>query len=433
MKWILIMLTVLVLACQHSISQVLKTDFTVTTQQSTSQIIPGDLKSLTVLSPTPSPSQSQASSAMEQIPGDATSTWLTVPNFPLTSALATNASAALPNGLALSPGATNAFSLTFGPQGNIQTGQQVRDTFFLNYLSGNQTTVIGSPIDTGQGDNNVFAAVVRHYNVGDPNDVHLMADDGLHLRAMCSNNHKDCSPGKVWSGMIRLPFEFRPGMTLKVRYKSPLGDHSWASIWMFSGSQKSPGPGGNPYQGFGTPNTLIQPFTKAFEIDWNDNFSRVASGSPTGTQLDYGTPDIYGIQWGTKPHFTYWANGSGYTAHTDAPPYLQLPFNWGQGFHDLVGNWRNDGSNLIDLFVDGTMVAQSYMEYPADTYVDPTDGKTKTVAMTLMIANTAIPSFSLNPTSAIENDGLPDGWTIVLQEISAWYGNIQNPESHKPN
>ena len=52
--------------------------------------------------------------------------------------------------------------------------------------------------------------------------------------------------------------QWRPGMTLKVRYRSPKGDHSWAPIWMFTGQQISPGPGGNAYAGFGGPNTLYR-------------------------------------------------------------------------------------------------------------------------------------------------------------------------------
>ena len=29
---------------------------------------------------------------------------------------------------------------------------------------------------------------------------------------------------------------------------------------------------------------------------------------------------------------------------------------------------------------------------------------------------------------AKDNDGMQDGWTIVVQEVSGWYGNIQDPD-----
>ena len=101
-------------------------------------------------------------------------------------------------------------------------------------------------MDTGQANNNTFAAVARHFPVGDPNDLHVMARDGMHLRAICSERRTNCRPGNVWGAMVRLPFEWRPGTTLKVRYRSPKGDHSWAPIWMFTGQQISPGPRREP-------------------------------------------------------------------------------------------------------------------------------------------------------------------------------------------
>ena len=371
----------------------------------------------------------------EQNPGDHTSTFLTKPNWPLTKPLPSNPLAQPGHQLALASGSTNAFSLVMGcaqPSANMTTSQHIRDVFFLNYLSGNLNDTFGSPIDTGQGNNSTFAAVARHYAVGDPNDVHVMESDGMHLRAMCSSNRTSCSPGKVWGAMVRLPFEWRPGTTIKVRYKSARGDHQWNPIWMFTGSQISPGPGGDPYHGFGTSSSLVRGSNTSFEIDWNDNYSRFSSGVPTGRQIDYGTPDIYGTAWATAPHAVYWANAGGYVFHPNAgPDFEQTPFDWSAEFHDLVGNWRNDGSHLIDVFVDGKLVITSYMEYPQTTYVDPGDGKTKTVAMHLLIGNQAIPSFAPGASSATDNDGVPEGWTMVVQEISGWYGNIANPDSYK--
>ena len=196
---------------------------------------------------------------------DPTATYCTQPNFPTvgttTLPLPVNVDATPGDGLQLASPSSNLFSLVLGSAqtgANVTTGQEVRDTFFMNYISGNLSETLGSPMDTGQSGNSTFAAVARHYALGDVNDVHVMGTDGLHLRAICSQNHTDCSPGNVYAGMIRVPAQIRPGMTVKVRYKSPAGQFSWAPIWMFSGSEYSPGPGGNPYANYGTPTSLVQ-------------------------------------------------------------------------------------------------------------------------------------------------------------------------------
>jgi hypothetical protein len=367
--------------------------------------------------------------------GDGEGDFLTKPNHPLPGPLPVAPSASPGDGLTLEPGARNAFSLVMGSGqrgANMTTAQSIRDRFYLNYMVGDLNRAIGSPMDNGQANNNTFAAVARHYPPGSPYDLHVMAADGMHLRAFCSQERTDCRPGHVYGAMVRLPFEWRPGMTLKVRYRSPKGDHSWAPIWMFTGQQASPGPGGDPYQGFGGPQALYRS-GHAFEIDWNDNFSRFGQHVPTGFQIDYGTPDIYGTKWQTKPHGVYWADGDGwkYRDRSYGPEFEQAPFDWSEGFHDLVGNWRGDGSNLIDLFVDGKLVVTSYMEYPQDTFVDPADGTRKTVGMHLIIGNQAIPGFSPGAGSAKDNDGIPDGWTITVQEISGWYGNVADPDSRR--
>jgi hypothetical protein len=368
---------------------------------------------------------------------DLEATFLTTPNHPLHDPLPIIADAAPGDGLAMTPGSRNAFSLVMGSGqrgANMTTSQSIRDRFFLNFSQGDLNKAIGSPMDTGQANNSTFAAVARHFPVGDPNDLHVMEADGMHLRAICSQKRSDCRPGNVWGAMVRLAFEWRPGTTLKVRYRSPKGDHAWAPIWLFTGQQISPGPGGDPYQGFGTPNALYRPGAgTSFEIDWNDNYSRFGQGVPTGYQIDFGTPDIYGTKWKVKPHSIYRANGSGWRwyDYSHNPEFIRTPFDWSDGFHNLVGNWRGDGSNLVDLIVDGKLVATSYMEYPQNTYVDPLNGLRKTIAMSLVIGNQAIPSFARGATRAKDNDGIQDGWTIVVQEISGWYGNIADPDSYR--
>ena len=373
---------------------------------------------------------------------DTTGDYCTEPNFPSYGTVSTpmpvNLQANPGEYFQMTPGSTNVLWLMMGSgqtNANMTTSQSARDMFFMNYITGNLDETIGSPMDTGQSNNNTFAAVARHYEVGDANDLHVMESDGLHLKAICSDNHTDCSPGHVYAAMIRVPLEIRPGMTVKVRYKSPTGKYSWAPIWLFSGQEISPGPGGNPYLNYGTSTSLVQlPTSKhEFEIDMNDNYPRWYNSEPvaTGYQVDYGTPDGYGVTFNVQPHPTYWANSNGFVYHPEGqPPFLQTPQNLSSGFHDLILSW--DTSNLLYLFLDGQLVAASYMEYPANTYTDGYDNNaTRTVAMSLIIGNQAIPSFAPGGSSTTENDGVPDSWTIVVQEIAAWQGNIVNPMGYQ--
>ena len=69
------------------------------------------------------------------------------------------------------------------------------------------------------------------------------------------------------------------------------------------------------------------------------------------------------------------------------------------------------------------------MEYPQDDYADPADGVRRKIGLHLIIGNQAIPSFSPGRAQVRDNDGLPDGWTIVVQEISGWYGNVADPDA----
>ena len=371
---------------------------------------------------------------------DNTLGFLDTPNFPINDILPTR-STATPGNVTLTSGARQYFSYVFGSgqtQANVTNGQQVRDEFYMNYHSGNQNTTFGNPIDTGQGSNNTFAAVARHYPVGHPYDVHVVDSEGLKLKAFGSSNGQNTSPGAVWAGMIRSKAVFRPGMLLKVRYRSYKGNHGWAPIWFFTGEQRTPGSARDPYRGYNTQYSLIRETNKRpHEIDWNDNYPRFGEGCPTGRQLDFGCPDIYGASWGTPPHNVYRANGVGsdgrtYKSYpTAGPPFLDLGADLSVGFHDLLGNWRNDGSNLLDVFIDGKLVQTDYMEYGnAGTYTDD-NGNTQTIGMHLIIGNQAIASFTPGHETATDNDGITDGWTIAVQEISAWYGNVANPDSYR--
>ncbi len=371
---------------------------------------------------------------------DATQTFLIGQNFPQTAPLPVRSSAAPGNGLALTAGSSNAFSLLMGtetPGANLTTGQSIRDTFFMNYLAGNLYSAIGAPMDTGQSGQAPFYAVARHYNVGDPNDLHIMNHYSMELRAICSNNHTNCSQGNVYGAMVRVPYEIRPGMTIKVRYKSPTGSYSWCPIWLFSGSQISPGPGGNPWNGFGGDYSLVQEpvGSHSFEIDANDNYPRWNDNPsvPVGQQLDFLTPNIYGVQWNTPPYQIYGANQAGFAFYPNAGPALNVtPQNLTTGFHNLVLSWDGN-ANILYEFIDGKLVASGYMEYAqAPTYYDGFSSTTKVQAMHLIIGNQAVPQWLPGASNTVENDGKPEGWSIYVQEISAWNGLIANPNAYKP-
>jgi hypothetical protein len=374
---------------------------------------------------------------------DTTQDFLTAPNFPLVQPLPVRHGATVGNGLAVTPGTTQAFSLLMGSRvtdANITSGQQIRDIFFMNYLVGNLNNAIGCPIDTGQGcGSSPFYAVARHYSPGDRNDLHVIRPGGLALRAICSSNHTNCTPGNIYGGMIRVPYEFRPGMIIKVRYRSPTAPHSWAPIWLFSGSQTSPGPSGNPYQGFGTTQSLVQlPKGEAeFEIDMNDNFPvwNVNSEITAGYQLIFGTPNNYGVKWiEAAPHVVYRANAQGYQAWQNTSPNFEtLPTPDSIGFHSLVLSWASDGSNLMYEFMDGKLLTTAYMEYSQAPWYQDASGNWKQQGMHLIIGNQAVPNWLVKSGEAIrENDSMPDGWTIVVQEISAWNGTVEDPTRYAP-
>jgi hypothetical protein len=375
---------------------------------------------------------------------DPTQNYCQNPNFPsygtgttsgvITAPLPANPAAAVGDGLALQQGATNAFSLVMGTNvagANMTDSTSIRSMFYFNYMTGNLFTTTGCPIDTGQAcGNSPFHAVARHYAAGDPNDLHVMTTTGMELRATCTGRHKtNCTQGNVYAGMVRVPFEIRPGMTIKVRYKSPPGNYSWSPIWLLSGSEVSPGPEtvANPYvYPYNYP--IQYPTSNAtYEIDLNDNYGRWYNDPavPTGLQLDYGTPDVYGVPWTTPPTMIYMANTGGFASFPNAgPPFVSTPRTWTKGFHDLVMSW-NAATSMIYVFADGQLAFQSYLDYSfAPWYTDPADGVYKQQAMHLIIGNQAIPNFDPNADTAVNNDGVANGWTITVQEISAWYGLV---------
>lgn len=298
-------------------------------------------------------------------------------------------------------GFTPIIGARFGTAAGQVDGAGLRTGFEMNYNGA--VSAIGAPGDTGQSPGgSPFHAVARHYPLGSPNDLIPVAADGVHMRAVCSQaGNTDCSIGHVWGAFLRDPTaDFRPGKTFKARYKSAKGDHSWNPLWMF---QHDGGTGGKP-----------------IETDANDNFSRFGNSTPTGYQIDYGNPNIYGKRTDVTPYTAYAANGGGYSYVYSGPNYNTVPFDWSADFHDLVVSW-DQVTEVQSVLVDGKLVAQAYQPFAIDC---PKDSGGNCTGLDVLFGNQAIPNFSTGSDSAVNNDGITDGWTLVLQEYDMFSGAL---------
>lgn len=389
-----------------------------------------------------------APAAQAPVAVDLQSDFLTSVNIPKAGGngipLPLSASITLPTGLSFEPGATQVFGAIFGTgaNANIKTTQDVYDTFFTTVMEGNLDQAIGSPMDTGQGGNNVFNTVLRTYPPSSPNNQHVVAPDGLHLRAACSANRTNCGPGAIYgAGVVLSQVPIRPGMTVKMRRKTPKGDHSWAPAWLFSINQGIPPTGTTSLFSDAAKAVMhncgqasVNGSGKCQEIDMDDSFSRFGNGTATGKQIIFGSPDIYGAAWerGKFPHFTYGANGGGYVSHLGAgPDYFEMPFDQSAVMSDLVFEWRPD--NTTNLFVNDKLVATGYHDFTKSVaYME--GGVLKYVGMQLMLMNQAVPGFSPGASSVTDNDGLGvDGWAPVYEQVAIWQGNIANPQNFLAN
>ncbi len=379
-----------------------------------------------------------SSTAVAPAAPDSYGDFLSTPIVPLTDIVPVDLASLGPgDGLMLSAGSPvmNMYFPGGSQVANVPDEATLRKYVYMNYMLGDLNQAFGSPVDTAQPNNSTFHAVARHYPLGSAHSTTPVLSDGLHIKAFCSANGTNCGNGRVFGGLVRLPPAIRPGMTVKVRYRSPPGVNSWVPIWLFSGEQRTPGPGGNPYS---SGLLDLPPSQHNFEIDINDNFTRTDDGgAAVGTALTFGIPDIYSNVWpsGNVPHRTYTANdGVNFIGHPSAgPAFLALPnSNWTSTFHNLVLNWRNDGTGFLDVLVDGQVVSQYYLNYDG---VRSLNSAGQPLGLSLMIGNQAIPSFEPTSSSAVDNDGIhtpgAEGWTAVVQEISIWNGNIVGADAKR--
>ena len=383
--------------------------------------------------------------------GDATQSFLSTVNLPTSDNLPAVSGAVPDDSIALPSGAANVFQTVFGTSvtgANVTTGAKLRSMFYTTFAEGNLNSALGSPSDNGQNGNSLFAGVARTYAVNDPNDVHQIKTDGLYLSNNCSQNHTHCYPDQIYGGMIRLPTRFLPGGLLEIRYRAPAGPHAWSPMWLFSNQEILHG-STSPYvapatyaQCDNTPNG-----GPCYEFDINDMFGRQDGNTPMGQQLIWDIPN-YGQYYSaahlytTAVHDTYVGNNSVFNFIQTNEPYQQTSFNCSTQFCDVFWNWRNDGSNLMDMFIapvtnpptPARLARTTYVEY--DTINNGENGAP--LAMNLILsAAQAIQGASQNGgvlpsyASITENDGIANGWSLVIQKIAYWNANVVNPNSYQ--
>lgn len=358
---------------------------------------------------------------------DATQAWMGSPNFPVSDQLPTVANPTLAHGLTLASGATSLACITFTPGGTTDTRAKLDAQVYYNPFTGNQSAVTGS--DGIEGVTTCWTRV-RRYADGSPYNLHTFGPNGLSINAICYKNNTTPSNGNMYGGMIRLPTPILPGMTIELTWITPLSELAWCPMWLFCGTQKTPGPGGNPYAGYGTTSSLIQAendSTKYFEYDFNDNY--YSQGFPVGSQFNTTFINEKPSTFVKQPYDVYVANGPKFK-YSSNPALIALEdgTRTNTGPHVMTFNWRNDGSNLMDSFFDGVLMRTQYWEYTASTYTDAA-GATHQVAMHLIFGNQCIPNFLPSSLTAgvVPQDGgaIAGGpWSATVSKIQIIQGNI---------
>ena len=364
---------------------------------------------------------------------DNTQAWMTSPNFPASDNLPTEATPTLHDGLELAAGAVSLAAVTFTPGGTTDTRTKLDAQMYYNPFTGNQNNVLGS--DGIEGVTTCYARV-RRYPDGNQYNLHTFDATGLSLNAIASKNNTAAgiSNGNVYGGMIRCPTKILPGMTISVKYRTPTSEIAWCPVWLYEGGQNTPGPGGSPYTGYGTTSSLIQAESNSnnyYEYDINDGYWR--PGYTQGTQFNTSFVNEKSSTFTIQPYDTYLANGPEFKYQsTQNPPFIQLvsdgSVNTSTSFNTLVMNWRDDGSNLVDILFNGKLFRQQYWSYTPSTYTDAS-GVVHQVPMHLLIGNQAIPDFlpSADQQNLVPQDGgvIAGGpWSLTLQEIKIIKGNL---------
>jgi hypothetical protein len=279
---------------------------------------------------------------------------------------------------------------------------------------------------------NNFRSVFRTYPDGNPESVHVFEADHLTLKAHCSgNNHSDCGAGKIYQGYLRPPNVYRPGSYIEVCYRAATADWSWSVPWMAGGEQMlhNPNNSNEDYNQNNQPGS--QTFDTQFymETDMNDGFTRDGDGVQRGNYINAGVPffDNSPSKPKVAPHPIYWANSNGYVAHNfdntngfeELPSSVQL----GSATHCIANNWRDDGSDNIDILLDGLVVASFHQEFLGDYHVRA-DGSNQRTGMYLEVSDQTSGYFEPNSDNTTDQG---HGWDMDIVSIRSWQNYAPNP------
>ena len=331
-------------------------------------------------------------------------------------------------GVTLTGGGANTANFVFGsdvPGATVRSRADLDRYFDYNMIYGNQDASIGEDGLDGLYGN--FRSRFRHYPPGSPDDVHVVTSHALLLRAHCDGaDHANCADGHIFSGMIRPYTHYLPGSYVEVCYRMPTANWSWSVPWLNGSTEDRHPPGTSVYaKGVNGPDSFLHLEKFYAEIDLNDGFSRAADGVAIGHAVTpvtphYNPPSAYQVQ----PHLLYLADSNGYKAHPRAgPPFVETTADLSAAIHCNGMNWRGDGSNLIDILLDGRVIFTHYTEYHPDTYRGA-DGAEHPVAMHLMISNQVGPKFARD-ISRVTDQG--SGWDMEVTSVRSWDGFVADP------
>lgn len=327
-------------------------------------------------------------------------------------------------------GYSNTANYVFGtstPEATVRSRADL-DKYFTYYdLHGNQT---GKPYGTNGLDGlySNFRSVYRVYPDGDPESVHVFEADHLTLKSHCSGtDHASCGAGQIYQGYLRPPVAYRPGSYVEVCYRMATGNWSWSVPWLFVGEQllHDPNNASENYLTNDQPNSQTYDSKYYVETDLNDGYTRDADGVARGNYVNAGVPwydEKTPLEPKVRPGPVYWANSNGYK---DRNPFEQLPagVNLGVNTHCIAQNWPDDGSDRIDVLVDGVVVASFHQEYLADSY-KRADGTTKQTAMYLQLSDQTSAYFEPNSAKTTDQG---HGWDMDIVSVRSWNNWVTDP------
>ena len=369
---------------------------------------------------------------------DGTQAWLTTPNYSQFNTGPADANPTLGSGFVLAAGATSKGLYTFTPSGTINTRALLDANFYYQDIYGNQDVNVNT--DGIDGSHATSQTVYRTYPASSPYNLLNFTSEGLNLGVICSQNNTQagCTHGNVYGAMLRLPVAIQKGDIVVVSMKGSNSPLFYTGIALYGGVEISPGARGTyPYD---SPGSLTYDSACYDENDMLDDY--VVSGVPAGQQLKMGVEPIYqyaangatssngnvptGACYHTAPYVKFGANGSVFGFFQNSPyiPYSEFKSKTLSTMHTYVLNIRNDGSNLVDEYVDGALVIEEYYEQAASN-----------PGWALEIAPQTIPIFNcptdgsgnhVCPTYA-PNDGGPiinGAWSATIAKIEVITGTI---------